>query len=94
MGKPSEQELSRALAVAKYMRESGQDPYWLAKSLLNLNYRVSNLEQVMRAAEAYLRSGLAEREHTQLVRAIQAVRRADARDVASPGESSDSLGLG
>ena len=93
MGKPTEQELSRALAVAKYMRESGQDPYWLAKALLNLNYRMSNLEQVMCAAEAYLRSGLAEREPGQRVRAIEAVKRADARDEPQSGEFSDGLRL-
>lgn len=94
MGRPTEQELNQALSVAKYMRESGQDPYYLAKSLLNLNYRVGYLDQVMQAAVAYLRSGLAEREHSRLIHAIEAVKRAEARGQAEDGDASGILGLG
>jgi len=94
MGKPTEEELQQALAVAKYMRESGQDPYCLAKALLNLNYRVGYLEQVMQAAVSYLRSGLAEREHTRLVHAIEAVKRVEARDQSDDGAAAGVLGLG
>lgn len=91
MGKPSEEELNQALAVARYMRESGKDPYSLAKALLHLHYRTGLLEHVMQAAVAYLHSGLAEHEHTQLMRAIEAVEQAERRGV---GDTPDTLGLG
>ncbi len=64
MAKPTEEEFEKALKKAQQMRESGQDPDYLGKSLLNLDYRIGYLEEVYRAIERYLRSGMAEREHT------------------------------
>ena len=79
MGKPTEQELERALSEAKRLRESGQDTDFLGKALLNCNYQNSVLLEVLHAAEHYLRSGMAEAEHTRLLRAIDRTRQADDR---------------
>ena len=38
MGKPTQEELNHALEKAADMREHGQDPDFIAKSLLNLNF--------------------------------------------------------
>jgi hypothetical protein len=77
MGKPTEEELERALEEAKRMREQGEDPHFIAKALLNLNYQNEFLIKVMRAVENYLHSGMAEREHAQLIKAIEKAREVD-----------------
>jgi len=79
MGKPTEEELNTALAEAARMREQGEDPCFVAKSLLNLNYRLGHLEHVLQAAERYLHSGLAEHNHAELIKSIETFKRADAR---------------
>ncbi len=77
MGKPTEEELEAALKEAQRMREQGEDPHHVAKALLNLDYRNGFLKSVLSAAENYLNSGMAEREHTQLIKAIEKARAAD-----------------
>jgi len=77
MGKPTEVELGAALKEAQRMREQGEDPHHVAKALLNLNYQSSFLRGVLQAAENYLNSGMAEREHTQLLKAIEKAREVD-----------------
>ena len=74
MGKPTEEELKIALEEAARMRESGEDPCFIAKSLLNHNYRLKHLEDVLHAAELYTRSGMGTTEHTKLVSAIKTCR--------------------
>lgn len=76
MGKPTSQELEQALEAAARMREHDEDPHFIAKTLLNLQYRMGFLEKVMRAAELYLR-GEGAHEHTVLLRAIEAAKRED-----------------
>lgn len=78
MGKPTATELQQALAKAAAMRESGKDPDFIAKSLLNLNYRLQRLEQVMTAAQRYLHAGQSVIDHRTLVLAIQAAEKASA----------------
>lgn len=78
MGMPTESELSIALAEAGRMREHGSDPKHLAKCLLNLNYRVNQLEKVLKAAELLFHSGMAVQEQTKLRKAID-----DAKGVIS-----------
>lgn len=90
MGKPTEEEFEEALTEAKRMREQGADVHHVAKALLNLNYRSEFLVQVLHAAEAYLHSGLAEAEHTRLLRAVERARAAD--DLGAHREP-DTLGL-
>jgi hypothetical protein len=77
MGKPTQRELDEALQEAKRMREQGEDMHHLAKTLLNLNYQNDFLLKVLRAAENYLQSGMAETEHMQLVKAIEKARTVD-----------------
>ena len=71
MGKPTAQELEAALNEAARLRESGRDEHFLGKALLNHNYRLDLLEQVLTRAKIYLRSGEGSREHTMLVKAIE-----------------------
>ena len=79
MSKPTEQQLETALEEAKRMRESGHDAHFVAKALLNCHYQNSYLLAVLHAAENYLRSGLAEMEHTRLQKAIDKARAIDER---------------
>ncbi len=79
MGKPTDQELETALSEAKRLRESGQDAHFLGKSLLNCHYQNQFLLEVLHAADHYLRSGMAEAEHTRLLRAIDKAHQADNR---------------
>ena len=76
MGVPTKEELATALTEAARMREAGEDAHFMAKALLNHNYRVEMLEKVMHAAELYLHSGHAAHEHTQLMRAIEKAKHA------------------
>lgn len=78
MSRPTEEELAIALAKAAEIRESGNDDSHLAKSLLNLAYRVDALEDVLSKAKHYLHSGQASREHTLLLKAIEKADKADA----------------
>lgn len=82
MGMPSDDEMKEALAEAGRMRESGDDPHFVAKALLNLNYRVKGLERVMEAAELFLRSGMAVAEHQRLRKALEEARNAAERSAA------------
>lgn len=78
MGVPSKEELDSALKEAIRMRENGEDPHHLAKAFLNHNYRIDTLEKVLHAAELYMHSGQAGHEHSQLVLAIEAAKKASA----------------
>ena len=77
MGKPSDSELECALAEAGRLREAGEDRHFLGKALLNCHYQQAFLLEVLHAAEDYLHSGLAEREHTRLKLAIEKARAID-----------------
>ena len=90
MGKPTEQELDTALTEAKRLRESGEDAHLLGKALLNCHYQNSILLEVLHAAEHYLHSGMAETEHTRLLRAIDKARQADNR---SAHREQETIGL-
>jgi hypothetical protein len=89
MGVPTAEELQTALQETARMREQGEDPHHIAKALLNLNYRVSKLENVMHAAELYMRSGEGGQEHAELVRAIKS-----AKDASSNTADHDKLDYG
>ncbi len=75
--KPSREQLVRALAMAQTLRAQGQDPDFVAHALLYCQHRMEVLDKVRRAAERYLHSGMAEHEHSDLVRALAAARKAD-----------------
>lgn len=77
MGKPSKEELTEALAEAGRMREQGEDPHFVAKSLLNHDYRLKLFEQLYQCVEHYLRSGQAEQEHGKLMKILDKIRSAE-----------------
>ncbi len=77
MGVPTQQELKLALKVAAKMREEGDDPNHLAKCLLNLNYRMELMNDLLHTTKLYLRSGQGSTEHAKLTRAIQKIERAE-----------------
>lgn len=74
MGRPTTQELSQALAEAARMREQGEDPHHIAKSLLNHDYRLRLMEQLYDQVEHYLRSGQSSTEHSKLTLLMEKIR--------------------
>ena len=70
MPKPTDEELEAALQKAVEMREHNDDPFNMAKCLLSHNYRIKHLEDVLAIADRYCNMGMAQRELTHLVRAI------------------------
>ena len=70
MPKPSDEELELAIQTAIAMRENNDDPHKLAKCLLSHNYRIKHLEEVLAIADRYCNMGMAQRELTHLIRAI------------------------
>lgn len=85
MGKPTSTELRQALDRAIQMREAGNDPEHVAKSLLNVHYRLQKLERVMELAKRYLHAGEDAFEHKRLVKAIQEAERASADPESDDG---------
>ena len=71
MAKPTDKELDIAIQMAIQMREKNKDPFHLAHCLLNHNFRIKHLEDVLQKADRYFNMGMAERERTQLIRAIE-----------------------
>ena len=90
MSKPTPQEMETALKMAKQMRDKDIDPFFIAKALLNLNYRIEFLQEVLRTADRYINMGMSEQERSHLIRAIEKAKSAD--DYTSNNERS-SFGL-
>lgn len=88
MGKPTTDQLEQALAQAAWLREHDMDEHFLGKSLLNHNYRLHLLEDVLHKAKQYLHSGSSAQAHRELLRAIEKAEVAS-RDI---GEEDESLG--
>ena len=74
MGKPTKEQLDTALRHATMLREQGEDIFYMAKCLLNLNYRMKFYEDVLDKADIYLHSGAGAVEHAALVNAIKLAR--------------------
>jgi hypothetical protein len=87
MPKPNEEELDNALKMAVQMREKRIDPFFVAKTLLSHNYRIKHLEEVLKAADRYLNMGMAERERTQLLKAIENAKDAESHTSQQERES-------
>ena len=79
MSKPTDDELKTALRRAMIMKENGQDPEFLAKSLLNHHYRLQYLLDLLFEADRYLNHGMADREHTKLLALIEKAKTAEAQ---------------
>ena len=86
MGKPTSDELKQALTKAADMREHGEDPDFLAKSLLNLNYRFSVWQKVIEATKRYLHSGHGSTEHARLVSAMREAERIESESDHAQGQ--------
>lgn len=82
--KPTVEELRQALAEAERLRETNRDEHFLAKSLLYQHARLEQLEEVRRRAERLVNFGQDEHEHAQLIRVLEAARKAEER---AQGES-------
>jgi hypothetical protein len=87
MGVPTKEELETALKHAALLREHGEDNYYLAKCLLNLNYRMKLYEDVLAKADLYLHSGEGAHEHALLSNAIKMARQAS----LDPGKSGEEV---
>lgn len=74
MAKLEAKEFKMALREAARMRESNEDPYFLAASLLQQNFRVRQLEGVANLAEELLQSGSSDELLEQLQQAIETIR--------------------
>ena len=72
--KPSANELKIALDEAVRMRAQDEDPLFLAKSLIYLQQRNGDLENVFRHLEKYLQFGFPVEEHSALVRLVAGIR--------------------
>lgn len=66
-------QVDRAIAVAGETLDSGEDSL-LARAVLDLVKRNHRMRDVCRAAEHYIRSGLAEREHSVLMKRLTDLR--------------------
>ena len=90
MSKPTEEELNMALKMAAHMRDKDIDPFFIAKALLSLNYRMKYLEDIMKSADRYINHGMSEQERTKLIRSIEKAK--DTESYTS-GTERDSFGL-
>lgn len=89
--KPNEAELKQAVIESRRMRAAADDPHALAKTVLYLQRRVESLEKVCRTADLYLHFGLPEKEHAELLLALEEAKRIEAEE---RGAAADDLGLG
>lgn len=85
--KPTAEQIRAAVQAAEAMRNRGEDPEHLAATLLYLKRHSERLEEVFHHAERYMSFGQDEGEHTRLLRAIEAARRAEADE--SGGDAQD-----
>lgn len=60
-----------ALREAARMRETSEDPYFIAKVLLNQNFRIRQLEAVLERAGQYLEHSESEELADELAEAIE-----------------------
>ncbi len=74
MAKLDPKNFKMALREAARMREANEDPYYLATSLLNQNFRVRQLESVANLADQILQTGTTEELLEQLQQALEAIR--------------------
>ena len=86
MSKPTDQELKIALQAAAEIKEHNADTHHLAKALLNHNYRIGYLEEVLKAADRFMNHGMAERERMILLRAIEKAKEAEYRTAGTEHE--------
>lgn len=74
-GQVSDDQISRAVALAKQAEEQGSDSAGLSRVLLHYREQNRLLERVRKAAELYLRSGHGEHEHSVLTKTLSDIQR-------------------
>ena len=79
MSKATAEEIKQAIDFAHKLRAQGQDQHHLVKVLLDYHEQLRYLQPVVTATERYLHSGLSEQEHAVLLRAMEAMRQAQAK---------------
>jgi len=84
MSKATAEEIKQAIDFARKLREQGQDQHHLVKVLLDYHEQLHYLQPVVVATERYLHSGLSEQEHAMLLRAMEAMRQAQAKHALLP----------
>lgn len=72
--KPTSDQMDIALAEAERLRDREEDTQHLALCLLFLQRRNEVLEDLLESVEHYLNSGHAPREHSQMIKAVDAAR--------------------
>ena len=79
MSKPTEIELKTALIAATTMKEHDKDPFFIAKSLLNHNFRLKYYEDLLKASDRYMNHGQAEHERMALLSCIEKIKAMESR---------------
>ena len=90
MSKPTDAELKTAMAAAAAMKEHDDDLAFIAKALLNHNYRLRFYEDLLKFADLYMNHGQAEHDHMELLRCIDKIKEIESY---TAHESSDGFGL-
>jgi CBS domain-containing protein len=75
--KPTDPEYRTALRAALELHVEERDPRFLGKTLLYLDQRRSSLEEVVKLADRFLRTGQDEQTHALLLKGIHAAKRAE-----------------
>ncbi len=79
MSKPTDAELATAIRAAIEMKEHDDDPHFIARSLLNLQFRMRFYEELLKLADLYLNHGQSESDHMQLLRHINKLKEIELR---------------
>lgn len=69
-----QEQLERALELARKMQKAGTDPAGLAEVLLQLYQQNRELQEVFDLTERYLAFGMPQEEHGRLSRLIEQIR--------------------
>ena len=90
MSKPMEIELKTALIAAQTMKEHDKDPFYLAKALLNHNFRLNHYEELLKAADSYMNRGQSDHDRMVLLKCIEKIKELESR---ISNETHSSFGL-
>ena len=79
MSKPTDIELKTALIASTTMKEHDKDPFFIAKTLLNHNYRLKLYEDLLKISDRYMNHGQAEHERMALLHCIEKIKETESR---------------
>ncbi len=75
--KPTPREIEIALEAAEQMREAGDDPSFVSKTLLYLHQRNELLEELLKHLKVFMQFGQFSEEHAHLVVLLEKIREQD-----------------